>query len=87
MLKPYLQVRFEAYAFVPIRPILQNSVGEAYYGKQFSTMACLEELSVVGRFSTFVISAYLNHDSSFPRNVGAGISLGWYMFNNRFIEQ
>lgn len=87
MLKPYLQLRLEAYAFVPIRPILQNSAGEAYYGKQFSTMAHLEELSIVGRFSTFVISAYLNHESSYPRNIGAGISLGWYLFNNRFIEQ
>ena len=87
MLKPYLQVRLEAYAFVPIRPILQNSMGEAYYGEPFSTMAHLEELSIVGRFSTFVISAYLKHESSYPRNVGAGISLGWYMFNNRFIEQ
>ena len=87
MLKPYLQLRFEAYAFVPIRPILQNNMGEAYYGKQFSTMSHLEELSIVGRFSTFVISAYLNHESSYPRKAGAGISLGWYMFNNRFIEQ
>lgn len=87
MLKSYLQVRFEAYAFVPIRPILQNSSGEAYYGKPFSTISHLEELSVVGRYSTFVISAYLNHESSFPRHVSAGISLGWYMFNNRFIEQ
>ena len=87
MLKPYLQLRLEAYAFVPIRPILQNNMGEAYYGKQFSTMSHLEELSIVGRFSTFVISAYLNHESSYPRKAGAGISLGWYMFNNRFIEQ
>ncbi len=87
MLKSYLQLRLEAYAFLPIRPILQNNEGEAYYGAPFSTMSHIEELSIVGRFSTFVISAYLTHDSSLPRNIGAGISLGWYMFNNRFIEQ
>ena len=87
MLKSYLQLRLEAYAFLPIRPILQNSEGEAYSGAPFSTMSHIEELSIVGRFSTFVISAYLTHDSSLPRNIGAGISLGWYMFNNRFIEQ
>ena len=86
-LNPYLQFRFEAYAFVPIFPILQNEEGKAYYGKALSTFAHLEELSIVGRFSTFVISAYLNHNSSSPRSVSAGISLGWYMFNNRFIEQ
>jgi NTE family protein len=84
---PYLQLRFEAYAFIPIRPILSSEAGKAYYGRQFSTFAHLEELSIVSRFSTFIISAYLNHNSAQPRNVNAGISLGWYMFNNRFIEQ
>lgn len=83
---PYLQVRLEAYAFVPIRPILSNEAGKAYYGKQLSTLTYLEELSVVGRFSTFVVSAYLNHNSAQPRNLNAGITIGWYMFNNRFIE-
>lgn len=84
---PYLQLRFEAYAFAPIRPILRNEDGKAYYGQPLSTITYLEELSIVGRISTFVISAYLNHNSSAPRSVSAGISLGWYMFNNRFIEQ
>ncbi len=87
MFNPYLQVRFEAYAFVPIYPILSDQEGKAYYGKPFSTAKFIEELSVVGRFSTFVISAYLNHNSSAPRNVNIGLSLGWYMPNNRFIEQ
>ena len=87
MFSPYLQLRLEAYAFVPIYPILSDEEGGAYYGKPFSTVKCVEELSLVGRFSTFVISAYLNHNSSAPRNVNMGISLGWYMLNNRFIEQ
>ena len=87
MFNPYLQLRLEAYAFVPIYPILRNEEGGAYYGKPFSKLEYLEELSLVGRFSTFVISAYLNHNSSSPRNVHVGISLGWYMMNNRFIEQ
>ena len=86
-LTPYLQLRFEAYAFAPILPILQNKEGKAYYGQPLSTLAHLEELSIVGRFSTLVISAYLNHNSTSPRNISAGVSIGWYMFNNRFIEQ
>ena len=86
-INPYLQARLEAYAFVPIRPILANESGKAYYGRQFSTLAHLEELSIVSRISTFVISAYLNHNSAQPRNVNVGIAIGWYMFNNRFIEQ
>lgn len=83
---PYIQLRLEAYAFAPIYPILSNEEGKAYYGKPFSTLAYLEELSLVGRFSTFVVSAYLNHNSSAPKNINAGISLGWYIQNGRFIE-
>ena len=87
MFNPYLQLRLEAYAFIPILPILQAEDGTAYYGKAFSTMAHIEEVSVVGRFSTFVVSAYINHNSSSHNRFSAGISLGWYMMNNRFIEQ
>lgn len=87
MFNPYIQLRLEAYAFVPIYPILSNEEGKAYYGKPFTTLAHIEELSLVGRFSTFVVSAYLNHNSSAPRSINAGISLGWYLQNNRFIEQ
>lgn len=87
LINPYLQVRFEAYAFAPIHPILSNANGRAYYGRPFSSLAHLEELSVVARFSTFAISAYLHYNSSSPRSVGAGISLGWYIPNSRFIEQ
>ena len=87
MFNPYLQLRLEAYTFAPISPILCNEEGKAYYGKTFSTLAHIQELSIVGRYSTFVISAYVNHNSSAPREINAGISLGWYVCNNRFIEQ
>lgn len=87
MFNTYLQLRFETYVFIPIYPILRNEEGKAHYGKPFSTIAHIEELSLVGRFSTFVLSAYLNHNSSSSNSISAGISLGWYMMNNRFIEQ
>ena len=87
MFNPYIQLRLEAYAFVPIYPILSNEEGKAHYGKPFTTLSHIEELSLVGRFSTFVVSAYLNHNSSSPRSINAGISLGWYLQNNRFVEQ
>lgn len=83
----YLQLRLETYAFLPISPIYCDEAGKAHYGKPLSTMEHIEELSLVGRFSTFVLSAYLNHNSSSPGNINAGLSLGWYMMNNRFIEQ
>ena len=84
---PYLQLRLEAYGFVPIRPILASESGKAYYGRQLSTMSHIEELSLVGRFATFIVSAYLSHNSSQPRSVSGGVSIGWYMFNHRFLEQ
>ena len=87
MLSPYIQLRLEAYAFAPIYPIMSNEDGKAYYGKAFSRLAHIEELSLVGRFSTFVVSAYINHNSATPKSFNAGISLGWYMQNNRFVEQ
>ena len=86
-ISPYIQVRLEAYAFAPIYPILCNVAGDAYYGKAFSTLEHIEEFSIVGRFSTFVISAYLNHNSYTTQNLNVGISIGWYVRNNRFIEQ
>ena len=87
MINPYIQLRLEAYAFVPIQPILSHEDGKAYYGKPFSTLSHIEELSLIGRFSTFVVSAYINPNSATPKNINAGISLGWYMQNNRFVEQ
>ena len=87
MLSPYIQLRLEAYAFAPIYPIMSNEDGKAYYGKAFSRLAHIEELSLVGRFSTFVVSAYINHNSATPKSFNAGISLGWYMQNSRFVEQ
>lgn len=87
MFSPYLQIRLEAYAFVPINPILSNEEGRAYYGKPFSILEYIEELAIVGRFSTFVVSAYINHNSSAPQKVNAGVSLGWYIQNNRFVER
>lgn len=82
-----LQVRFEAYGFVPISPILASKDNKAYYGKPFSAISHIEELSVVGKFSTLALSAYINYDSSSPKSVNIGLSLGWYLFNNRFLEQ
>ena len=87
MFNPYFQLRLELYAFAPIYPILSDEEGKAYYGKPFTSLSHIEELSLVGRFSTFVVSAYINHNSSLPRSINAGISLGWYLQNNRFIEQ
>ena len=82
-----VSVRLEGYAFLPLRPILQDNNYRPYYGPWFSRLGHIEELSFVGRFSTIVASAYLSHNSSplYPWSVG--LTVGWQLFNTRFIER
>lgn len=80
------QVRTELYGFLPIFPIERNSLGKAYYGKLFSRFEYMGELSVVCQLPFGAISAYVNHYSSPARNWNVGITLGWQLFNSRFIE-
>ena len=80
------QVRTEFYGFVPIFPIKKNSFNKAYYGKVFSRFEYLGELSVVCHLPFGAISAYVNHYSSPRKEWNVGITLGWQLFNYRFIE-
>ena len=86
-LSSILSVRLEGYCFVPLRPILQDNNYRPYYGPYFSRFGHIEELSFVGRFSTIVASAYLSHNSSPVNPWGVGITVGWQLFNTRFIER
>lgn len=86
-LSSIFHVRMEGYIFVPLRPVLAQPDGSAAYGPWLSRFGHIEELSVVGRFSTIVASAYLHHDNS-PQNPWTfGISIGWQLLGNRFIEK
>lgn len=80
------QVRTELYGFLPIFPIKRNAQNQAYYGKSFSNFQYLAEVSVVCRLPFGAISAYLNHYSSPKREWNVGLSIGWQLFNYRFIE-
>ena len=81
-----LQARAEAYAFAPIFPILQDDNAKAYYGEIFSRIEYMGELSFVVKLPFGAVSAYVNHYSSPRRNWNVGITLGWQIFNSRFIE-
>ncbi|KAA6345813.1 putative NTE family protein [termite gut metagenome] len=81
-----LHVRAEAYGFLPIFPIERNSINKAYYGKAFSRFAYMGEISLVYQLLSGVISAYVNHYSSPKREWNIGVTLGWTLFNNRFLE-
>ena len=79
-------VRGEFYGFMPIFPIERNSINKAYYGKVFSRLEYLGEVSVVCQLPFGAISAYVNHYSSPKREWNVGLTLGWQLFNYRFFE-
>ncbi len=79
-------LRGEFYGFLPIKPIERSSINKAVYGKSFSNFQYLGEISLVCRLPFGAISAYVNHYSSPSKNWNVGVSLGWLLFNSRFIE-
>lgn len=79
-------LRGEVYGFLPIYPIEKNSINKAIYGKAFSKLQYIGELSLVCRLPFGAISAYVNHYSSPSKNWNFGLNLGWLLFNSRFIE-
>lgn len=80
------QFRSEFYGFVPIFPIKKNALNKAYYGKAFSRFEYIGEISVICQLPFGAISAYVNHYSSLKKEWNVGLTLGWQLFNYRFIE-
>jgi NTE family protein len=85
-LNDMFHIRTEFYAFMPIFPIMQSDRKEAYYGKAFSKIEYMGEASIVCRLPFGAVSAYVNHYSSPRKAWNMGISIGWQLFNYRFIE-
>lgn len=79
-------VRAEFYSFMPIFPILRNAQNQAYYGKAFSRMEYMGEVSLVYHLPFGAIAAYLNHYSKPKKEWNVGLTIGWQLFNYRFIE-
>ena len=83
----FLQVRPGFYAFIPYRKIYEKSDGTAYYSKKrFNDFQYILDLTLVAQFSNISASAFVNYYSSSSKRVNLGISLGWFMFNERFLE-
>ena len=80
------QFRSEFYGFVPIFPNKKNALNKAYYGKAFSRFEYIGEISVICQLPFGAISAYVNHYSSPKKEWNVGLTLGWQLFNYRFIE-
>ncbi|NDW12936.1 patatin [Bacteroides sp. 214] len=85
-LNSLLHLRGEFYGFAPIFPIEKQSTNKAYYGDVFSKFEYIADISLVCQLPFGAISAYVNHYSSPKREWNFGLSLGWNLFNYRFIE-
>ncbi|TWJ16970.1 NTE family protein [Bacteroides zoogleoformans] len=79
-------LRTEFYGFAPIFPIRKNALNKAYYGKTFSRFEYMGEISLICHLPFGAISAYLNHYSSPRREWNVGMTIGWQLFNYRFVE-
>ena len=86
-LNNFLQVRPGFYAFIPYRKIYESSNGTPYYNKKrFNDFQYIADLTFVAQFSNISASAFVNYYSSSPKRVNLGISVGWFMFNERLLE-
>lgn len=79
-------LRGEFYGFLPVYPIKCDANNQAYYGHAFTNFEYMGEVSLVCRLPFASISAYVNHYSSPTREWNVGITLGWQLFNYRFME-
>lgn len=86
VLNDMFQFRSEFYGFMPIFPIKKNALNKAYYGKAFSRFEYMGEISVICQLPFGAISACVNHYSSPKKEWNVGLTLGWQLFNYRFIE-
>ncbi len=86
-LNSFLQIRPSFYAFIPYRMIIENSNGTAgYEKKRFNDFQYIGDITVVAKFSNISVSAFVDYYSSHKKSVDVGLSIGWFMFNERFIE-
>lgn len=83
----FLQVSAGVYGFVPYRKIKENSDGTAYFSrKRFNDFQYITDLTVSCKFSKLELSAFLDYYSSNRSGVNVGLTLGWFILNERFIE-
>ncbi len=83
---PIFHARAEMYVFAPVYPILRDDESQVYYGKLFSRIEYMGEISLVIKLPFGAVSTYVNYYSSPSTDWNFGLTLGWQIFNSRFIE-
>ena len=64
----------------------EDKNGNSYYAKHFSGIEYIGEFTLACKFSTLTLAAWADYYSSHKSSVNVGLTLGWFMFNERFIE-
>ena len=86
--KQLFQIRPSVYCFLPYRKIEENYDGTANLSrKRFRDFQYICDLTVAASISNISISGFVNYYSSHDKSINVGVTLGWFMFNERFIEQ
>ena len=81
-----LQIRGEVYGFFPYKTIKEGINGSSYYAESLEEIKYISELAVACKFSSLTLAAWADYYSSHKNSVKVGLTLGWFMFNERFIE-
>lgn len=79
-------IRLGGYGFFPLFPIIQNSQGMPEYGKLFHGIQGMGELNLVFKLPFGSVSGYVNYYSSPKANWNIGLTLGWQLFGNQFLQ-
>ena len=85
-LNDILQVRGEFYGFFPYKTIKEGLNGSSYYANRLQDIKYITELTVACKFSSLTLAAWADYYSSHKNSIKVGLTLGWFMFNERFIE-
>ena len=84
----YLHLRSEFYGFLPFSPICYDEDSTPYYGKTFSQISFLGEISLVATYSRISANLFVNISGDTNRfdAPSFGVTLGILMPGERFFE-
>lgn len=84
-LSPNLNLRTEAYCFLPIRKVRSGADNVPYFGNTFSRPAWMAEATIVYNLSFASLGLFLNRYSSAERGWNVGLNIGFLIHLPKFI--
>lgn len=82
----FFQLRTGIYSFLPMKPILKDERGKAYYGSSFSRSCHIAEINFVARYQNMTANVFFQTDTDHLKTPEFGITVGYLMFNKRFMD-